>query len=96
MPIYEYACPACGRDFEKLVRMNADAPPCPSCGSGDVKKKVTAAAFQLKGGGWYSDHYGLKSGGGKSEASSASSGDSGACGAGGCGAGACATPVGEA
>ena len=26
---------------------------CPVCGQPSLKKKVTAAAFRLKGGGWY-------------------------------------------
>ena len=26
---------------------------CPSCGSKNFKKQLTAAGFQLKGGGWY-------------------------------------------
>ena len=26
---------------------------CPECGQPALKKKVTAAAFRLKGGGWY-------------------------------------------
>lgn len=62
MPIYEYQCSACGEGFEKLVKVRAPAPPCPECGSEDVKKQVSAAGFILKGGGWYKDHYGLKSG----------------------------------
>lgn len=61
MPIYEYRCETCGHQFEKMVRMNDDAPPCPSCGAG-VKKLISASSFHLKGSGWYKDHYGLKSG----------------------------------
>ena len=31
MPLQTYSCPACGREFEKLVR-NSDYPPdCPEC-----------------------------------------------------------------
>ncbi|MXS85030.1 zinc ribbon domain-containing protein [Nitrosomonas sp. HPC101] len=54
MPIYEYACHACGLEKEHLQKMN-DAPitQCPACGSSDYVKKVSAAAFQLKGTGWY-------------------------------------------
>lgn len=78
MPIYEYACETCGRRFEKLMKIGAEAPPCAHCGSVEVKKLVSAAAFVLKGGGWYKDHYGLKKGegGGKSEGAS-SAGDGG-------------------
>jgi putative FmdB family regulatory protein len=60
MPIYEYRCPSCGADFEKMQKISDGAPPCPACGHADVVKKVSASAFVLKGGGWYKDHYGLK------------------------------------
>lgn len=75
MPIYEYQCPTCGHAFEKLVKMGAEPPPCPECAGVEVVKKVSAAGFILKGGGWYKDHYGLKSGG-KSEGSAKSEGGS--------------------
>ncbi len=54
MPIYEYACHACGLEKEHLQKMS-DAPiaQCPACGSSDYVKKVSAAGFQLKGTGWY-------------------------------------------
>lgn len=44
MPIYEYACAACGKEFEKLVRMSAPAPECPNCKSTDLRKKLSAFA----------------------------------------------------
>lgn len=61
MPIYEYACGACGHTFEMLQPMGA-APPadCPDCGAHQVRKLVSATSFVLKGGGWYKDGYGLK------------------------------------
>ncbi len=79
MPIYEYHCPTCGNDFEKLMRMGADAPDCPECGGTEVNKKVSRSGFVLKGGGWYKDHYGLKSGSSSSSSSesTASSSDGG-------------------
>ena len=54
MPIYEYACEACGITLEKLQKMT-DAPltDCPECGESRLQKQVTAAGFRLKGGGWY-------------------------------------------
>ena len=61
MPIYEYVCESCGGEFEKLVRVGASPPPCPECDGEEVRKLVSAASFVLKGGGWYKDHYGLKS-----------------------------------
>jgi len=72
MPIYEYRCPSCGHDFEKLQKMSAAPPACPECGFEEVKKKVSASAFVLKGSGWYRDHYGLKKSSGSDGASSGS------------------------
>ena len=54
MPIYEYKCQACQNQMEALQKIN-DAPllDCPQCGKSALKKQVSAAAFRLKGGGWY-------------------------------------------
>jgi putative FmdB family regulatory protein len=54
MPIYEYRCASCGLQKEYLQRMS-DAPmtDCPECKTATLSKMVTAAGFQLKGGGWY-------------------------------------------
>ena len=54
MPIYEYQCQDCGKQLEALQKLS-DAPlqDCPDCGEPSLKKKVSAAAFRLKGGGWY-------------------------------------------
>jgi putative FmdB family regulatory protein len=54
MPIYEYQCQACHEQFEALQKIS-DAPllDCPQCGKPALKKKVSAAAFRLKGSGWY-------------------------------------------
>ena len=67
MPIYEYECLSCGKRTEVLQRMS-DAPlaACPNCG-GEVKKLISAPAFQLKGSGWYATDYGGKKGSGASE-----------------------------
>lgn len=54
MPIYAYKCSACGHTKDALQKMS-DAPltDCPACGKATFSKQVTAAGFQLKGGGWY-------------------------------------------
>jgi putative FmdB family regulatory protein len=80
MPIYEYRCEDCQARFERLVKLNAPIPPCPTCEGTEVTRLVSAAGFILKGSGWYKDHYGLKksSGGdGSQGASGGSSGDEG-------------------
>lgn len=54
MPIYAYRCEDCGHAQDFLQRMSDPLiAACPSCGSQSFKKQVTAAGFQLKGGGWY-------------------------------------------
>ena len=77
MPIYEYQCQSCGKEMEVLQKIS-DEPllDCPECGQPALKKKVTAAAFRLKGGGWYetdfktSNKKNLHGGGGDTAASS--------------------------
>lgn len=71
MPIYEYRCDSCGFQKEYLRRMT-DAPltDCPECKKPTFNKMVTAAGFQLKGGGWYVTDFkggGTPPGGKKSE-----------------------------
>ncbi len=54
MPIYEYQCTECGYQTEVLQKMSDDPlRDCPECGKPTMKKMVSAAAFRLKGGGWY-------------------------------------------
>ena len=54
MPFYEYQCSKCGHEEEVLQKIN-DKPlkKCRACGKLGLQKKVSAAAFRLKGGGWY-------------------------------------------
>lgn len=54
MPIYEYFCNACQTQSEINHRMS-DPPAtiCPVCGKPELTKQISAAAFRLKGGGWY-------------------------------------------
>ena len=54
MPIYEYVCDQCGHYLEALQKLS-DEPLvfCPECGDAALRKQVSAAAFRLKGTGWY-------------------------------------------
>ena len=54
MPIYEYVCDNCSHHLEALQKMS-DEPLvfCPECGEAGLRKQVSAAAFRLKGTGWY-------------------------------------------
>ncbi len=51
MPIYEYRCEKCGRDFDLFVRTarQRSEPQCPHCGSTKVRKAVSL--FGVGGGG---------------------------------------------
>ena len=54
MPIYEYQCQSCGDEHEALQKMSAEPlVTCPACNKPDLKKKISAAGFRLKGKGWY-------------------------------------------
>ena len=54
MPIYEYQCDDCGHQFETMQKMSDDAlKECPACKNLALRKLVSAAAFRLKGKGWY-------------------------------------------
>lgn len=72
MPIYEYRCRGCGKDFEKYVARAGNAVACPSCESGDVSRKLSV--------------FGMKSDGGLVPSGAMSSmGSGGGCCGGGCG-----------
>ncbi len=80
MPIYEYACTECEHKFEAIQKMNADPlVKCPECEKDSLKKLVSAAAFHLKGTGWYKTDFADK----KSEPE-AKLAPSPACGTGAC------------
>ncbi len=77
MPIYEYECGACGDSHEFIQKFSEGAKrKCPSCGKLRLKKKLSAAAFHLKGGGWYVTDF--RDGGKKKSSDSDSSSESSA------------------
>jgi len=77
MPIYDYACSGCGREFEVEQRIAEDPlKTCPHCRSRKVKRLISQTSFVLKGGGWYSDLYSSAKGkGADKEGASAKAGD---------------------
>jgi putative FmdB family regulatory protein len=81
MPIYEYQCNACGHEHEALQKLGAEPLlVCPACNEAELKKKISAAGFRLKGAGWYETDF--KSGNKKNvagESSSPSSSSAGGC-----------------
>ena len=61
MPIYEYDCPVCGR-FEQIQKATDKAlKACPMCAEkgkkSAIERVVSAAAFHLKGSGWYATDF---------------------------------------
>jgi len=57
VPIYEYGCKACHREFEYEQRMSdPEKTVCEACG-GELERLISRTAFSLKGGGWYKDLY---------------------------------------
>lgn len=80
MPLYEYHCAPCDRQFEALVRADGPTPPCPECGHPEPSKLFSVPAAAHVGG---SSRSGLP----------ICNGDAGPafgpCGAGGCGMGTC-------
>jgi putative FmdB family regulatory protein len=51
MPMYDFACRACGQPFEKKLKMSQSSDPqrCPECGSGDTRRRLSAS-FAMGGG----------------------------------------------
>lgn len=80
MPIYQYKCTDCGHQLEALQKMSDPLlSQCPACQSHGLRKQLTAAAFKLKGGGWYETDF--KNSGSKPAADKTATGKSGASGA---------------
>ncbi|MCG8563680.1 MAG: zinc ribbon domain-containing protein [Desulfobacterales bacterium] len=50
MPIYEYTCKSCGKEFETLV-MGSDKPACPGCESLELERLISKCGFVSKGFG---------------------------------------------
>jgi len=54
VPIYEYQCQSCDHALERLQKITEERlVDCPACEEPALKKMVSAAAFRLKGNGWY-------------------------------------------
>jgi putative FmdB family regulatory protein len=58
VPIYEYRCSSCGFQKEYLQKVSDPLlSVCPECSKATFGKMLTAAGFQLKGGGWYATDF---------------------------------------
>lgn len=60
MPIYEYKCKKCGKEYEVFQRITDPArTSCKFC-KGPAQKLISRTTFHLKGSGWYATDYGGK------------------------------------
>jgi len=75
VPIYDFACVSCDERFEELMRSDAPAPECPSCGAGETERLLSTFLVPNSSAGQRSW---------QRNASSAMA-DLGCCGGGGCG-----------
>ena len=57
MPIYEYQCKKCGKQFEAFQGITEpDLKACKFC-KGKIQKMMSLSSFSLKGAGWYATDY---------------------------------------
>ncbi|MFB3925318.1 MAG: FmdB family zinc ribbon protein [Syntrophales bacterium] len=60
MPIYEYKCGKCGKEFEVFQGVaDPELRTCKFC-QGPIRKLISLSTFHLKGSGWYVTDYGGK------------------------------------
>ncbi|MBX7214603.1 MAG: zinc ribbon domain-containing protein [Thermoflexales bacterium] len=70
MPVYQYACPDCGHEFEKQQKFSdPKIRVCPNCKKRHVHRVVGHVAVAFKGSGFYvNDSRGTNSAGAKAKA----------------------------
>lgn len=79
MPIYEYKCDTCNKNFELLV-FGSDQPACPTCGTTEIKRLMSCCGFVSKGSGAPGEAPVMKSSAGMSGCAGCSSTNCGSCG----------------
>lgn len=61
MPIYEYRCNDCKKEFEVIQKFSdKPATKCPHCSGKKVERLISQSSFVLKGSGWYATDYAKK------------------------------------
>lgn len=46
MPLYDFSCTACQNDFEEVCAPDDSAPACPSCGSNETQRRLSAPGIK--------------------------------------------------
>jgi putative FmdB family regulatory protein len=58
MPTYQYRCPSCRHEFEKLEKMTVKTrPKCPECGTRSERLISGGVGLVFKGSGFYTTDY---------------------------------------
>ncbi|GAA3133075.1 FmdB family zinc ribbon protein [Streptosporangium carneum] len=77
MPTYQYACSACGNEFDIVQKFSDDAlTECPTC-AGELRKVFSAVGIVFKGSGFYRTDSRSSSSSTVSSGASSASGSSG-------------------
>ncbi|MEV4096673.1 FmdB family zinc ribbon protein [Streptosporangium saharense] len=80
MPTYQYACSACGNEFDIVQKFSDDAlTECPTC-AGELRKVFSAVGIVFKGSGFYRTDSRSSSTSTVSSSTSSASGSSGSSG----------------
>jgi putative FmdB family regulatory protein len=57
MPLYEYHCPQCNEESERVLSIKDESyQTCNTCGT-DLTKLISPCTFRLKGAGWANNGY---------------------------------------
>jgi len=51
MPIFEFECQSCGKEFETILPRDFTEVNCPACDGNEVKKLLSLFGFRSKGSG---------------------------------------------
>lgn len=78
MPIYEYHCPQCAKEFEELV-FGDDVPACPHCGAANTQRLLSCACLHMPAPSRVGQTVSYPSGGGKSACSGCTSSNCSSC-----------------